>query len=57
MDAYCVNNNQKTISKLYRGLQQTKGTQSQIKQEWEKEGHLTISYQEWEILCKTQWKT
>lgn len=57
MDAYIVKNTQKSLSRLYRGLRQTKNLQSHVKQKWEKEGHLTISVQEWKSLCRTQWKT
>lgn len=57
MEAYCANNNQETMFRLYRGTTKIKGLQSHVKQEWEKEGHLTLSSTKWDNICKVQWKT
>ena len=40
MDAYLGVSNQKTISKIYMGLQQTKCSSVYVKQKWEREGNL-----------------
>lgn len=54
MDAYILNNNQKTVSKLYRGLQQTKDkTHGMKKQKLEQEGHFSKSENEWESVCES----
>ncbi len=56
-DAYVLTNNQKNISKFYRGLQQTKCNTLYVKQNWEREGNLPLGEEDWENLCETQWKT
>ena len=57
MDAYVSGPGQKTISRLYKGLQQMKGSSWHVKQKWEKEGNLVLSEEDWEYLCEIQWKT
>ena len=57
MDAYVSGSGQKTISRLYKGLQQMKDSSLQVKQKWEREGNFVISEDDWEYLCEKQWKT
>lgn len=48
----------KTISKLYGGLQQARQVDTlYIKSRWEREGNLSLTVEEWESICESQWKT
>lgn len=55
---YKSRSGKKLISRLYKGLQDSSNLNSlHIKCRWEKEGGLAISGDEWENICKLQWKT
>ena len=57
IDAYSAGSNQKRISRLYKGLQQTKCSSLYTKQKWEHEGNFVLKDEDWENLCEIQWKT
>ena len=57
IDAYSAGSNQKLISRLYKGLQQTKCSSLYAKQKWEHEGNFVLKDEDWENLCEIQWKT
>lgn len=56
-DVYVSGPGQKIISRLFKGLQQMKGSSLHVKQKWEGEGNLVLSKEDWEYLCEIQWKT
>ncbi|XP_032367453.1 uncharacterized protein LOC116686550 [Etheostoma spectabile] len=57
IEAYLVGSNRKLISRIYKGLQQTKGSSMSVKQKWEQEGNFVLNEEDWENLCEIQWKT
>ena len=57
IEAYGAGSNQKIISKIYKGLQQTKCGTLYLKQKWEQEGQFVLKEEDWENLCEIQWKT
>lgn len=34
-----------------------KGSSLHVKQNWEREGNLVLSEEDWDYLCEIQWKT
>ena len=48
--------NQKRISRIYKGLQQTNCSSLYVKQKWQHEGNLVLKEEDWENFCEIQWK-
>lgn len=58
ISAYRAESGSKTISKLYKGLQELRGVNtSYIKKKWESEGNFVLTTEEWENLHQKQWKS
>lgn len=57
IEAYLAGSNQRLISRIYKGLQRTKGNSLYVKQKWEQEGNLVLKEEDWGNLCEIQWKT
>ena len=58
ISAYRADQGHKTISKLYKGLQELSGVNtSYIKEKWEREGNFVLSIEEWDNLIERQWKS
>lgn len=56
--AYQLDVCKNVISRLYSGLQEAKMVDTlYIKERWEREGNLSLSVEEWERVCVSQWKT
>uniref|UniRef100_A0A3P9LA26 Reverse transcriptase domain-containing protein n=1 Tax=Oryzias latipes TaxID=8090 RepID=A0A3P9LA26_ORYLA len=56
--AYTSGGGRRIISKLYKGLQDSRHTNTHyVKSKWEREGRLHITEEEWENICKSQWRT
>ncbi|KAF7640932.1 hypothetical protein LDENG_00004570, partial [Lucifuga dentata] len=58
ISAYKSESRYKIVSRLYKGFQESSKMNTQhIKNKWEREGRIVISGEEWENICKSQWKT
>lgn len=58
ISAYRADQGHKTISKLYKGLQELSGANtSYVKEKWESEGNFVLSIEEWDNLIERQWKS